>query len=347
MCPPAPIRAVRARLRDQGWITVAALEPAEDARRRRSGSVAAICSKAARPVAVRVENRGENPDMANVAVIGAQWGDEGKGKIVDWLSPARRHGGALPGRPQCRPHAGRRQRRIQAEPAALGRGAPGQARRSSATAWWSIPGRCWPRSTRSRRRASTVTPAIAAHRRERDPDPAARTPPSTGRARRRAAPARSAPPAAASARPMRTRSAAARSAPVRPGRTARRCRPSSMHLLLHHNALLRGLGAPRSTCAPLLRPLLEIAPKVLPYAEPVWERLDEARRAGKRILFEGAQAVMLDVDHGTYPYVTSSQHRRRPGRRRARASAPARSATCSASPRPTPRGSAAARSRPN
>jgi adenylosuccinate synthase len=56
----------------------------------------------------------------------------------------------------------------------------------------------------------------------------------------------------------------------------------------------------------LLDGLLKLAPQILPYAEPVWERLDELRRGGKRILFEGAQAVMLDVDHGTYPYVTSS-----------------------------------------
>jgi adenylosuccinate synthase len=77
-------------------------------------------------------------------------------------------------------------------------------------------------------------------------------------------------------------------------------------LLLHHNTLLKGLGAATFEKAKLLDRLLELAPRILPYAEPVWERLDEARRAGKRILFEGAQAVMLDVDHGTYPYVTSS-----------------------------------------
>ena len=52
--------------------------------------------------------------------------------------------------------------------------------------------------------------------------------------------------------------------------------------------------------------LLALAPRILPFMEPVWERLDAARRAGRRILFEGAQAVMLDVDHGTYPFVTSS-----------------------------------------
>ena len=77
-------------------------------------------------------------------------------------------------------------------------------------------------------------------------------------------------------------------------------------LLVHHNALLRGLGAPEVEAAPLLKALREIAPKVLPYADRVWERLDQARKDGKRILFEGAQGVMLDVDHGTYPYVTSS-----------------------------------------
>jgi adenylosuccinate synthase len=55
-----------------------------------------------------------------------------------------------------------------------------------------------------------------------------------------------------------------------------------------------------------LQELLALAPRILPFAEPVWERLAQARRAGERILFEGAQAVMLDVDHGTYPFVTSS-----------------------------------------
>ena len=77
-------------------------------------------------------------------------------------------------------------------------------------------------------------------------------------------------------------------------------------LLLHHNTLLKGLGADTFEKQKLLNWLLALAPQILPFAEPVWERLDEARRAGKRILFEGAQAVMLDVDHGTYPFVTSS-----------------------------------------
>jgi adenylosuccinate synthase len=77
-------------------------------------------------------------------------------------------------------------------------------------------------------------------------------------------------------------------------------------LLLHHNALLRGLGEPEIDRAELIAKLREIGPQIQPYADRVWERLDDARRAGKRVLFEGAQGTMLDVDHGTYPYVTSS-----------------------------------------
>jgi len=77
-------------------------------------------------------------------------------------------------------------------------------------------------------------------------------------------------------------------------------------MLLHHDALLRGLGLPTVDRDAVLRDLLAIAPQVLPYADTVWKTLDAARRAGKRILFEGAQGTLLDIDHGTYPFVTSS-----------------------------------------
>jgi adenylosuccinate synthase len=77
-------------------------------------------------------------------------------------------------------------------------------------------------------------------------------------------------------------------------------------LLLHHNALRRGFGIEEIDAGPLLAALLAIAPLLLPFAEPVWLRLAELKRAGRRILFEGAQGAMLDVDHGTYPFVTSS-----------------------------------------
>ena len=77
-------------------------------------------------------------------------------------------------------------------------------------------------------------------------------------------------------------------------------------LLTHHNALRKGFGAEPVEPAEVLETLKVAAEALLPFATPVWQLLTEARRAGKRILFEGAQGVLLDVDHGTYPYVTSS-----------------------------------------
>ena len=77
-------------------------------------------------------------------------------------------------------------------------------------------------------------------------------------------------------------------------------------LLAHHDALRAGLGATPIDRAELKAKLLEIAPKLLPYAQPVWRIMADARKSGKRILFEGAQGSLLDIDFGTYPYVTSS-----------------------------------------
>lgn len=77
-------------------------------------------------------------------------------------------------------------------------------------------------------------------------------------------------------------------------------------LLAHHNALRRGLGIEEVNGGELLAELTRIAADILPYADTVWALLDAQRRAGKRILFEGAQGALLDVDHGTYPFVTSS-----------------------------------------
>jgi adenylosuccinate synthase len=77
-------------------------------------------------------------------------------------------------------------------------------------------------------------------------------------------------------------------------------------LLVHHNALLRGFEQEEIDRDELLDMLKELAPRLLPYAASVWRELDDASRDRKRILFEGAQGIMLDVDHGTYPFVTSS-----------------------------------------
>ncbi len=77
-------------------------------------------------------------------------------------------------------------------------------------------------------------------------------------------------------------------------------------LLLHHNALRRGNGLEEIKAKTIYDELAAVAPKVLPYLDSVWSLLDAKRREGKRILFEGAQGTLLDVDHGTYPFVTSS-----------------------------------------
>src|SRR5258707_6057869 len=77
-------------------------------------------------------------------------------------------------------------------------------------------------------------------------------------------------------------------------------------LLAHHNALRRGLGMEEVSAWSVYDYLAAVAPKVLPFMDSVWSLLDEKRREGKRILFEGAQGALLDIDHGTYPYVTSS-----------------------------------------
>jgi adenylosuccinate synthase len=77
-------------------------------------------------------------------------------------------------------------------------------------------------------------------------------------------------------------------------------------LLVHHNALRRGLGLNEIVPQTIYDHLAAVAPKVLPFMDSVWSLLDEKRREGRRILFEGAQGALLDIDHGTYPYVTSS-----------------------------------------
>ncbi len=77
-------------------------------------------------------------------------------------------------------------------------------------------------------------------------------------------------------------------------------------VLIHHNAIRKGLGKQIYEKDQLKKDLLKIAPKILKFSQPVWKKLDEYKSKGKRILFEGAQGILLDVDHGTYPFVTSS-----------------------------------------
>ena len=241
--------------------------------------------------------------MGNVAVVGAQWGDEGKGKIVDWLSEradvvVRFQGGHNAGHTLV---IGNVEYKLSLLPSGVVR--PGKL---------SIIGN-----------GVVVDPwalideieAIRAKGVEVDPgnlklaDNAALILPSHGaldRAREERL---------NDSRIGTTGRGIGPAYEDKVGRRALRvCDLADQQaleqrvdqLLLHHNALLRGLAKPEVDRADLIAKLREIAPHILPYAEPVWRLLDEARRNGRRILFEGAQGAMLDVDHGTYPYVTSS-----------------------------------------
>jgi len=78
------------------------------------------------------------------------------------------------------------------------------------------------------------------------------------------------------------------------------------NVLLHHNAIRKGLGKKIYKKDELKKELLKIAPEILKFSQPVWLKIDEFKKKKKKILFEGAQGILLDVDHGTYPFVTSS-----------------------------------------
>jgi adenylosuccinate synthase len=240
--------------------------------------------------------------MANVAIIGAQWGDEGKGKVVDWLASradivVRFQGGHNAGHTLV---VGNQTYKLSLLPSGLVRGKLGiigngvvidpealLTEMARLTAQGLV---ITPETLRIAENATLILPLHGALDRARE---AARGEHKIGTTGRGIGPA--------------YEDKVAR-------RAIRMCdlaEPETLsakldELLLHHNTLLRGLGAEPFEKAVLLDRLLALAPLLLPFAEPVWERLDEARRAGKRILFEGAQAVMLDVDHGTYPFVTSS-----------------------------------------
>jgi len=240
--------------------------------------------------------------MANVAVIGAQWGDEGKGKVVDWLASradivVRFQGGHNAGHTLV---VGNQTYKLSLLPSGLVRGKLGiigngvvvdpealLAEIARVRAQGLAVG---PDTLRIAENATLILPVHAALDRAREQARGDRRIGTTGRG----------------------------IGPAYEDKVARRAiracdlaEPATLdhkldELLLHHNTLLAGLGAETFRKDALMAHLLALAPQILPYVEPVWERLDEARRAGRRILFEGAQAVMLDVDHGTYPFVTSS-----------------------------------------
>ncbi len=240
--------------------------------------------------------------MGNVAVIGAQWGDEGKGKVVDWLASradivVRFQGGHNAGHTLV---VGNQTYKLSLLPSGLVRGKLGIIGNGVVVDPWALLAEI----ARVQAQGLSVTPETL-----RVAENAILILPLHGAIDRARELARGAAKIGTTGRGI---------GPAYEDKVARRAiracdlaEPEILaakldELLLHHNTLLRGLGAETFEKAAVLAELLEIAPKLLPFVEPVWERLDVARREGRKILFEGAQAVMLDVDHGTYPFVTSS-----------------------------------------
>ena len=240
--------------------------------------------------------------MAIVAVIGAQWGDEGKGKVVDWLASradvvVRFQGGHNAGHTLV---VGDQTYKLSLLPSGLVRGKMGvigngvvvdpvalleEIARVRAQGLDVSPA-----TLRIAENAILILPLHAAIDKAREAARGERKIGTTGRG----------------IGPAYEDKVARRAIRVCDLAEAETLSAKLDELLMHHNTLLAGLGAEIFEKQTLLDHLLALAPQILPFAEPVWERLDEARRNGRRILFEGAQAVMLDVDHGTYPFVTSS-----------------------------------------
>ena len=240
--------------------------------------------------------------MTNVAVIGAQWGDEGKGKVVDWLASradvvVRYQGGHNAGHTLV---VGNETYKLSLLPSGLVRGKLGVIGNGVVI----DPEALLSEIARVRAQGLVVTPDTL-----RIADNAVLILPMHGALDRAREDARGDRKIGTTGRGI---------GPAYEDKVARRAirvcdlaEPDTLdvkldELLRHHNTLLASLGVATFEKAAVLARLLELAPEVLQYAEPVWARLDVLRKAGKRILFEGAQAVMLDVDHGTYPYVTSS-----------------------------------------
>jgi adenylosuccinate synthase len=239
--------------------------------------------------------------MANVVVVGSQWGDEGKGKVVDWLSQqadivVRFQGGHNAGHTlvidgvtyklSLLPSGVVRQGKLSV----IGNGVVLDPR-----ALIDEIGRLAEQGVKvtpeSLRIAENATLILPLHQ-ELDAIRESSTN-SIGTTRRGIGPAYE---DKVGRRAIRLMDLAD---PPALGRKIDR-------LLAHHNALRRGLGLEPVGAAALQELLEGLAPKVLPYMDSVWSLLDQKRREGKRILFEGAQGALLDIDHGTYPFVTSS-----------------------------------------
>jgi adenylosuccinate synthase len=239
--------------------------------------------------------------MTGLVVIGAQWGDEGKGRIIDWLSGqadlvVRYNGGHNAGHTLV---VDGRVYKLALLPSGLVRGKPGVIGNGVALDPFALLAEIERMQAlgldlgpHNLTVAETATLVLPIHR-ALDAAQEARRSPKLDTTLRGIGPAYE----------------------DKIGRRAIRvcdlADPATLAakleaLLAHHNIWLAGIGAPTFDFASMLAQLTALAPRLLPYCGPAWQRLRTAQRAGRRILFEGAQAALLDVDWGTYPYVTSS-----------------------------------------
>ena len=240
--------------------------------------------------------------MANVTVIGSQWGDEGKGKIVDWLSEradivVRFQGGHNAGHTL---QIGENTYKLSLLPSGLARGKLSVIGNGVVIDPWALLdeiGRIrgqgltvTPENLRIAENATVILPFYARLDQTREKARGKGAIGTTGRG------------IGIAYEDKVARRAIRMCDLAEPDTLAAKIES----LLLHHNAFLRGLREAEVDAGELLQALTDIAPLVADYVEPTWRRLHEARKAGKRLLFEGAQGTMLDIDHGTYPFVTSS-----------------------------------------
>ncbi|MFZ1346583.1 MAG: adenylosuccinate synthase [Tabrizicola sp.] len=241
--------------------------------------------------------------MANVVVVGAQWGDEGKGKLVDWLSEradviARFQGGHNAGHTLV---IGNTVYKLSLLPSGIVRGGKLSVIGNGVVVdpWHLVAEieklrgqgvEITPENLMLAENASLILPIHGELDRGREAQTTVAKIGTTGRG----------------IGPAYEDKVGRRAIRVADLFDAATLDTRIGRLLTHHNALRAGLGLEPVDAEALKASLLEIAPKIKPYAGPVWKVLTEARRAGKRILFEGAQGSLLDIDYGTYPYVTSS-----------------------------------------
>ncbi len=241
--------------------------------------------------------------MANVVVVGAQWGDEGKGKIVDWLSEradivVRFQGGHNAGHTLV---IGGETYKLSLLPSGVVRpNKLGVIGNGVVVDPWALCaeidklGKQGVAITRDNLRiaenATLILPLHAELDLIREEAAGAGKIGTTGRG----------------IGPAYEDKVGRRAIRVQDLRTLETLEPKVDRILVHHNALRRGLGKPEVCKDTLMAQLREVAPKILPLMDVTWDLLDRERKAGKRILFEGAQGALLDIDHGTYPFVTSS-----------------------------------------